>query len=132
MHTNTSYLTDSIRSGITYLERDDTLVSKLDSLKITYTNLINCYTRYLQIRDVIDVSVDLYTIDGSYVLNLICEGFSLAVKFNDASLPDCYIMDTDSCPLEKRFANVSKALDRRIANFYQDLKDVNNHLQQLI
>ena len=112
-----------------YDARDETLISKLDNLKITYGKLINCYTKHMQLQDKLKVVLIQYMSENVYYVNLVCEGFSLAIKFNDYSLPDCYILDTDSTPLKQGFGNITKNLDRYIANFYQDLKDVNNHLQ---
>lgn len=111
-------------------DRDDTLTSKLDNLKISYTRLIRQYTKHTQLRHAINVELDKFKYNGIHCVNLVCEGFSLVIKFNDHSLPDCYVPDTDLTPLKQRFGNTSKAIDRCVANFYQDLKDVNNHLQQ--
>lgn len=118
-----------------YDERDDTLQSKLDDLKIAYASVIrevnmqcgSFNSRFIKPQ----VDVTLYKIGDVPIVSLACEGYSSSIVFNNHGEPKHYVDEFADKTLVELFGGRARRLDTKVRNFNEDLKTLNNHIQQL-
>ena len=115
--------------------RDNTLFSKFDDLRVAYVSVIRAVQLHNHpfatqfIKPTVDVVP--YSVDGKHIISLVCEGYSMSILLSDCDSPKCILDDHSDKSLLDAFVKNIKRLDSKVTNFYEDLKTLNNHLQQL-